>query len=260
MGSDEVLAQAQDGGGTNNANFLTLTDGVNGQMQMYLWTTSAPDSLVKISSVSISTTVNAGDEFASIQGALYNSATPIDLYTNPVLNKAIVLVNDDCGSSEGCGAGAGVGLPPCNTVTDKIVLIDRGTCSFVEKVHGAQLGGAAGVIVINNNSSNQDEILAMGGTDATINTLTIPAVMVSYKTGVKFKTALNAGAIIVGSLQRDSVALPKKKTVTLTMQSLPMNMVMAFPTDCHRRLPREDHSAEANMEVKDGQILWRFTL
>src|SRR5688572_4693828 len=210
LGSDEVLAQAQDGGGTNNANFLTLTDGVNGQMQMYVWTTSAPDSLVKITSVSIPTTVSAGDEFASIQGALYNSATPINLFTNPVLNKNFVLVNSGCGSPEGCGAGAGVGLPPCNTVTNAIVLIDRGTCSFVEKVHGAQLGGAAGVIVMNNNASNPDEILAMGGTDATINTITIPAVMVSYNTGVKLKTALAAGATIVGSLQRDAVALPKK--------------------------------------------------
>ena len=210
MGADEVLAQAQDGGGTNNANFLTLADGVNGQMQMYLWTTSVPDSLVKISSVSISTTVNAGDAFASIQGALYNSATPIDLYTNPVLNKNFVLVNDGCGSPEGCGAGSGVGLPPCNTVSDAIVLIDRGTCSFVEKVHGAQLGGAAGVIVINNNTANPNEILAMGGSDATTNTITIPAVMISYNSGVKLKTALAAGAVIVGSLQRDNPPLPKK--------------------------------------------------
>lgn len=50
--NDEVWAQAQDGGGTNNANFLTLPDGVNGQMQMYLWTASSPDSLVQIRSSS----------------------------------------------------------------------------------------------------------------------------------------------------------------------------------------------------------------
>ncbi|MEO6130436.1 MAG: M36 family metallopeptidase, partial [Saprospiraceae bacterium] len=83
-------------------------------------------------------------------------------------------------------------------------------CSFVEKVHGAQLGGAAGVIVINNNSSRPDEILAMGGSDATVNTITIPCVMVSYNSGVLLKTALAAGATIVGSLKRDNIALPKK--------------------------------------------------
>ena len=36
-GNDYVLAEAQDGGGTNNANFSTPADGSNGRMQMYLW-------------------------------------------------------------------------------------------------------------------------------------------------------------------------------------------------------------------------------
>jgi len=210
VGNDEVLAQAQDGGGTNNANFLTLTDGVNGQMQMYLWTSSTLDSLVKISTVDIPTTVMGGDKFASIQGALYNSANPIDLNTNPVLDKTFVLVNDGCGNSEGCGAGGGVGNAPCNSVTDAIVLIDRGSCSFAEKVDGAQKGGAAGVIVMNNDAANPDAILAMGGTDPTVNTITIPSVMVSYNTGLLLKSALADGAVMVGSLQQDNPPIPKK--------------------------------------------------
>lgn len=37
LGNDPVLAEAQDGGGTNNANFSTPADGVSGRMQMYLW-------------------------------------------------------------------------------------------------------------------------------------------------------------------------------------------------------------------------------
>ncbi|GAB4037545.1 M36 family metallopeptidase [Spirosoma gilvum] len=36
-GNDYVFADAQDGGGTNNANFYTPVDGYNGRMQMYLW-------------------------------------------------------------------------------------------------------------------------------------------------------------------------------------------------------------------------------
>ncbi|AYQ33253.1 T9SS C-terminal target domain-containing protein [Runella sp. SP2] len=39
-GNDYVFADAQDGGGTNNANFFTPIDGLNGRMQMYLWTNS----------------------------------------------------------------------------------------------------------------------------------------------------------------------------------------------------------------------------
>jgi hypothetical protein len=42
-GNDYVLAEAQDGGGTNNANFSTPADGGKGRMQMYLWTAPTPD-------------------------------------------------------------------------------------------------------------------------------------------------------------------------------------------------------------------------
>lgn len=40
---DYVLADAQDGGGTNNANFGTPPDGSNPRMQMFLWTTASPN-------------------------------------------------------------------------------------------------------------------------------------------------------------------------------------------------------------------------
>jgi extracellular elastinolytic metalloproteinase len=39
---DYVKVEAQDGGGTNNANFSTPADGTSGRMQMYLWTTGSP--------------------------------------------------------------------------------------------------------------------------------------------------------------------------------------------------------------------------
>ena len=41
-GSDSVEAQAQDGGGTNNANMATPADGSNPRMQMYVWTRTSP--------------------------------------------------------------------------------------------------------------------------------------------------------------------------------------------------------------------------
>lgn len=41
-GSDSVLAEAQDGSGTDNANFSTPTDGGNPRMQMFLWTQTSP--------------------------------------------------------------------------------------------------------------------------------------------------------------------------------------------------------------------------
>ncbi len=41
-GNDAVEAQAQDGGGTNNANFFTPADGSAPRMQMYLWNQTSP--------------------------------------------------------------------------------------------------------------------------------------------------------------------------------------------------------------------------
>ena len=42
-GNDDVRAEAQDGGGTNNANFATPADGSRPRMQMYIGTYSNPD-------------------------------------------------------------------------------------------------------------------------------------------------------------------------------------------------------------------------
>ncbi|MBL9182814.1 MAG: M36 family metallopeptidase [Verrucomicrobiaceae bacterium] len=43
LGNDAVQADAQDGSGTNNANFNTPPDGSAGRMQMFLWTPADPD-------------------------------------------------------------------------------------------------------------------------------------------------------------------------------------------------------------------------
>ncbi|MGV3660420.1 MAG: M36 family metallopeptidase, partial [Prosthecobacter sp.] len=43
LGNDAILADAQDGSGTNNSNFSTPADGGPGRLQMYLWTAPDPD-------------------------------------------------------------------------------------------------------------------------------------------------------------------------------------------------------------------------
>ncbi len=42
LGGDPVQADAQDGAGTNNANFSTPPDGFNPRMQMFVWTSTTP--------------------------------------------------------------------------------------------------------------------------------------------------------------------------------------------------------------------------
>lgn len=211
--NDAVLAQAQDGGGTNNANFLTPPDGGHGQMQMYLWDAAFPDSLVQITS-STTGIPPSGTKYLAIQGSFASAPTAnTNLYTNPVLNRQFVVIRKNplspVGSeTEGCSTGQqSVALPPGNDVQNKIVLIDRGSCSFVEKVHGAQQGGAAGVIIINNAPGPP---IVMGGTDAPGNLITIPAVMISKENGDLLKAQIAAGATIIGSLKRDNPTPPKR--------------------------------------------------
>jgi extracellular elastinolytic metalloproteinase len=43
LGNDSVRAEAQDGAGTNNANFGTPADGQRPRMQMFIWTSPTPD-------------------------------------------------------------------------------------------------------------------------------------------------------------------------------------------------------------------------
>ena len=210
---DAIQAQAQDGGGTNNANFLTLPDGTAGQMQMYLWTASTPDSSVKI--ISSTTKIPAANTKMFCIEAAFNTtfADSSSLFKNPVINRQFVIIQKNAASSvgsatEGCSTGQqSVALPPANNVTGKIVLIDRGSCSFVEKVLGAQEGGAAGAIVINNIPGSP---LGMGGADAPGNGIKIPAVMISQADGKILKDQIIAGATIMGSMQR-SVAPPQMR-------------------------------------------------
>ena len=42
VGNDQVILNAQDGSGTNNANFATPPDGQSGRMRMFIWTETTP--------------------------------------------------------------------------------------------------------------------------------------------------------------------------------------------------------------------------
>lgn len=203
LGNDAVMAEAQDGGGTNNANFLTLPDGIPGRMQMYLWSSNQPADLVHIDA---STTYpGGGPSFTAIQAAFGPAIDQTGVAGDLVLVEANVNASSTCNSC-GCGTGQGIGLPPNNDVVGKVVLIDRGDCSFIEKIMGAQLGGAIGAVVINNLPG--DGPIAMGG-DETGATILIPSVMVSFEDGQELKDEIALGAVQIG-LRRLTPAPPMK--------------------------------------------------
>ncbi len=72
----------------------------------------------------------------------------------------IVLVNDGAGASTSDGCE-----PILNNLNGKIALIDRGACSFVQKVANAEAAGAKGAIVANNVPGGP---APMGGSSTTI--------------------------------------------------------------------------------------------
>ncbi len=187
--NDFVRADAQDGSGTNNANFATPPDGSNPRMQMYLWGSSSSSDYFQ---------VNAPQSAAGKYGAKRAAFGP-NLSTTPI-TEDLVLVDD----------GTGVTQDGCETITNtteisgKIAMVQRGSCPFVQKVKNAQNAGAIGVVVYNNQTAT---VTAMGGSDATI---TIPSVFIEKNNGDYISGLLGSETVNV-SLYDSSFSDPSIK-------------------------------------------------
>lgn len=81
---------------------------------------------------------------------------------------------------------------PAGSLTGKIGLIERGTCSFTEKVKNAQNAGAFAVIIYNS-LANGNTVGNMSGTDASI---TIPSVLISNTEGEYIKDQLSVNTVV----------------------------------------------------------------
>ncbi|NUM32810.1 MAG: T9SS type A sorting domain-containing protein [Bacteroidetes bacterium] len=176
-GSDEVNADAQDGSGTNNANFATPPEGQNPRMQMYVWNVSSTSYLLRVLQPS---------SIAKLYASVLASFGP-KLTTTPISGN-LVLVNDGTSNpSFSCKA-----LTNASSINGQIALIDRGSCRFAEKVKFAQDAGAKAAIIINNVNGNP---FTMGGDGAT--NPTIPSIMISKTDGDALKNALKSQTVIV---------------------------------------------------------------
>lgn len=185
FGNDEVIAQAQDGGGTNNANFGTPPDGDNGRMQMYLWRTSADSTLF----------VNSP---AGISGVYENAVAGFgpSLPTTPITADIVLVQDNTAPFSNGCEE-----IVNGAAIFGRIALVDRGQCTFIAKVQALENLGAVAVIVVNNVPGDP---IGMGGTGG--DDITIPAVMISQSDGDIIKQALLDGAVnatLQGSNEED---------------------------------------------------------
>ena len=168
LGNDPVSAEAQDGSGTDNANFSTPNDGSAPRMQMYLWSGTMPSGATTVSGVNYGT-------YASTFGAALTVAG---------VAGSLAVYNDGTGvASDGCEASVG-------SLTGKIAIVDRGTCTFTVKVYNAQQAGAKGVVIVNNAAG---AAFSPSGTDKRIK---VPSGMVTLDAGATLKGLAGTSATL----------------------------------------------------------------
>lgn len=99
-----------------------------------------------------------------------------------VTGQAVLAVDAVAPTGDACSLPA--------SLTGRIAVIDRGTCSFNIKVKFAQDAGAIAVILVNNTTGT----FSPGGTDPTI---TIPTIAITQADGNTLKSAIAAGTVNV---------------------------------------------------------------
>ncbi|RMF31542.1 MAG: DUF11 domain-containing protein, partial [Bacteroidetes bacterium] len=177
IGGDPVNSEAQDGGGTNNANFSTPPDGSSGRMQMFLWNASSGDNVLTVTEPT-----DIAGLYAARPGA-FGGPIPVD---TPLVGE-VALVND--GSNQptlGCNE-----LVNGDEIAGKIAMIDRGSCEFGRKSLNAENAGAIAVIVCN----FEDALVTMGA-GAVGDQVTIPAVFMRRSDCEKLKVYVGNGLLV----------------------------------------------------------------
>ncbi|MEO9209934.1 MAG: M36 family metallopeptidase [Ginsengibacter sp.] len=168
FGNDFVVAEAQNGAGTNNADFSTPSDGNSPRMRMFLWSSNP---LIINSPSSISGIRNSAEGQVSTSNLLKN--------VGPVTGDVIVYA----ASTTTCGLPANA-----TAMSGKIALVytnQTGGCSRYDAIiKNAQSAGAIGVMV----AASSNSVFTMGGSD---NSITIPAIVLTKSDADAMKTELN---------------------------------------------------------------------
>lgn len=170
---DAILAEAQDnalGGSRNNANMATPSDGLPPRMQVFLWSGVDEHTLV-------------------IQPANRTPAHGLAAYgvTSFDATGEVVLGVDGAGDNPNdlCEAIT-------NDVAGKIVLVDRGSCTFESKALKIQSAGGLGMLLANNVDTNPP---TMGDDVALTEPIAIAQLSVLQTEGAAIKAELLAGPV-----------------------------------------------------------------
>ena len=173
IGGDVLLAEAQDGAPQqrNNSNISVFGDGGSPRMQMFVWDGISATTL----------------GVQPLNQTLPNGVAQFGPQSFD-LSGEVVLAND------GNAPVTDVCQAITNNVAGKIVLVDRGTCTFKSKAVRVQQAGAAGMILINNTPGEAPPYMpnAQGG-----GPVTIPSMSITLADGNALKAALMNGPVNV---------------------------------------------------------------
>ncbi len=177
---DPIQAEAQDnalGGSRNNANMFTPEDGMSPRMQVYLWSGKEDRSL----------TMTPSNRSPDVGSASFGPS-------NFNLTGTLIVGTDGTGTSPGDGCEA-----LTNAVTGKIVVVDRGNCTFKRKALNIENAGGIGMLLVNNTTSTSPP--GMGGDSMITTDITIPSLSVTMAEGSTIKSEIAAGTV-TATLQR----------------------------------------------------------
>ncbi len=141
------------------------------------------DPGLNVQLVNVAGSTVADGNYESLEAAI----TPLLAVTGTKSGTAVRLGNPSTAAARACSTGPSPAPPALGSLTGKIPLIQRGVCTFAEKILNAQAAGAIAVVVYNNVAGAGP--IVMGGSSAGI---TIPAVMVGTSNGLAISPAIDA--------------------------------------------------------------------
>lgn len=196
--NDQVNAEGLDGGDIDNARFTLSPDGSPGRMQMYLFNTVP--GLLKIESPVVLSDL----EFEVGTATFGASLSSVDLEGQIVVSKTANSEEEFTGCEE-----------IVNDVAGKIVLIDRGTCNFIDKVFNVQEKGSIMAIVCNIagvEGGSGEELLSMSADeeDPLISETIIPSAFMKKSDCDLIKATIENGETVVMSVKERESQGPSK--------------------------------------------------
>ncbi|MEY2870504.1 MAG: hypothetical protein RLZZ146_427 [Bacteroidota bacterium] len=173
--SDAVNADAQDGSGTNNANFATPPDGSAPRMQMFIW-----DGV----SVKANLVVNYGAGMKYGVG-ITDGNWGKKITAVPVSGKLVLVKDNVAAATNKCCTNLSNGP----AISGNIAAVVRGGCTFVQKVYRAQSYGASAVVLLDTSSADQVITMATDNT-AQASKITIPVIFVKLSNANELRALL----------------------------------------------------------------------